>query len=333
MNAYCCYRSIVTIARIAGDAARRVLGLKTGQSHLTPQLADKLDAYGKNYNIPRQIERLRNCSHDGATGYSFAVWGDVRDHCSVFTKLWKAINEEDIRFSILTGDLVRHGWAKEWLRDFLPIIDRYAKVPLFPAIGNHDTGSDGQEYERLFVLRDYHFDFGNDRFIILDTTKGYASKTQLDWLERLLSTVQGHAFVFAHMPPGVIAKWSYYSFFQNAEAFCELLARYAVRQAFFSHIHAYSTASYKGVGLTVSGGGGSQLHRRFGPLGNVYHYVLVHVQGDSVIQEVVRLQHGHLVRGPAGNDYCRYPDGKPPIRLFHARRKPGIPPADSRRTG
>ena len=64
---------------------------------------------------------------------------------------------------------------------------------------------------------------------------------------------------------------------------------YHVSHVFLGHIHAYSTATYNGVNYTVSGGGGAGLHNRYGPLGNVHHYVICDVLPDGTLkQQVVR---------------------------------------------
>jgi len=62
-----------------------------------------------------------------------------------------------------------------------------------------------------------------------------------------------------------------------------------VNDVYHGHIHAYSTAQYNGVNYTISGGGGAGLHDRYGPLGNVHHYIICDVTADGTVrQQVVR---------------------------------------------
>lgn len=74
----------------------------------------------------------------------------------------------------------------------------------------------------------------------------------------------------------------------DSEAFTELMAKHRVDEVFLGHIHAYSTATLDGVSYTVAGGGGAGLHDRFGPSGNVHHYVICDVTSDGITQQVVR---------------------------------------------
>lgn len=322
MNSLCLCKFLRFTGRGIRQTYRRWLGLPSPYADPSEARLALLDPYSQKYDVSRQIEKLTAKLDDFPHEFSFAVWGDVRDNYTIFSRLWKAIREEPIRFSFLTGDLVRDGWVHEWLEDFLPVADRYATVPFFPTMGNHDFGSNRREYLRIFRARDYWFDFGNARFMVLDNASGAVTQQQLEWLEaRLQSAGDRHTFLFAHMPPHTIEKWAYYSFSGNAERFCDLLSKYQLTHAFFSHIHAYSTAEFRGVNYTVSGGGGSRLHRRFGEMGSVYHYVMVYVMGDDVLQQVVRLQNGRLVRGPAGHEYCQSTGSKSRIRLFFPRKK------------
>ncbi|UCE06836.1 MAG: hypothetical protein JSW07_01980 [bacterium] len=65
------------------------------------------------------------------------------------------------------------------------------------------------------------------------------------------------------------------------------MEKYKVSEVFFGHIHAYSTATLNGIPYTVVGGGSAGLHERFGPLGNVHHYVICDVNSDGSIQQQV----------------------------------------------
>ncbi|MFH1737757.1 MAG: metallophosphoesterase family protein, partial [bacterium] len=113
-----------------------------------------------------------------------------------------------------------------------------------------------------------------------------------------------YKFVFAHKPPRTIKKWAYHSFSRGSEEFCDLMTKYAVTSVFLGHIHAYSTTIYSGVEYVVTGGGGAGLSSRYGPLGNKYHYCVVHVGQSAVSHEVVRLAaDGSMSRSAGGNEF------------------------------
>ena len=99
--------------------------------------------------------------------------------------------------------------------------------------------------------------------------------------------------VAAHQPVATVEKWAYHSWDEEeSKRFSELMSEHEVEHVFFGHIHAYSTARFQGVDCTITGGGGAGLHDRYGPSGNVHHYVICDVQPDgSIKQQVVRFRH------------------------------------------
>jgi hypothetical protein len=94
--------------------------------------------------------------------------------------------------------------------------------------------------------------------------------------------------VFAHRPPADIEKWAYHAWsLEESRIFTETMTRRGVEHVFLGHIHAYSTATWNGVHYTVTGGGGAGLHDRYGPQGNVHHYVIVDVLPDGRLRQTV----------------------------------------------
>jgi 3',5'-cyclic AMP phosphodiesterase CpdA len=269
----------------------------------------KLDPFAKRYNVEKLIKKIQSIPFDPNKGFSFVAWGDVRSNRKVFTQLWDSINQESALFSIATGDLVLRGTVDEWLLDFFPIVDRHSKNIFLPVLGNHDIGTERVEYKRIFGVRDYYFDYGNARFIVIDNSGSGFSDEQLAWTENLLKTADNMlTFLFAHKPPKTIKKWAYHSFDQNADEFCNLMTQYKVTHVYLGHIHAYSTATFQGIDYSITGGGGAGLHNRYGPLGNVHHYTVVRVDEKGIQQEVVRVLDGKLVRGEAGNTFYQTPE-------------------------
>ncbi len=96
--------------------------------------------------------------------------------------------------------------------------------------------------------------------------------------------------VSTHKPIGTVEKWAYHSWDgASSERFAQLMSSHDAAHVFFGHIHAYSTTTYQGVDYTITGGGGAGLHDRYGPQGNVHHYVICDVEADgSLKQQVLR---------------------------------------------
>ncbi|RJP19207.1 MAG: hypothetical protein C4527_26850 [Candidatus Omnitrophota bacterium] len=281
----------------------------------------KLDPFRERYHVDRVLDRIHTVPFESEKGFSFAVWADIQSHPEVFDRLWREIQKENVLFVITVGDLVDRGEVSLWLSDFFAIIDLHRDIPLLPVIGNHDVGYKKVEFTRIFGRREYAFDYGNARFVVVDSVDGLGWM-QLRWIKRELAKAgEKHPFVFAHKPPTVIKKWAYHSFSKGADAFCDLLSTYRVDNAFFGHIHAYSTAKHDGVEYVVSGGGGGVLHNRYGPMGNVHHYCVVTVKGDEVSHQVVRLIDGQMQRSSAGNEFYQDPSTLPlPEQEYDAKK-------------
>ena len=282
-----------------------------------------LDPLSQRYHVETVLKRIQAVPFKAEKGFSFVAWGDFRSNAPVLDRLWTEIQKEPVQFAITTGDLVPRGVVKEWLEYFGPIVGKHDTIPFLPVVGNHDLGRDKKraEYQRIFGPLEYYFDYGNARFVFLDNTDGLSTQ-QLVWLETLLQeTDKPYKFVFAHKPPDTIKKWEYHSFSENADAFCDLMSHTHVTTVYLGHIHAYSTAVHNGIEYVVSGGGGAGLHSRYGPLGNVFHYCVVHVKPDGVSHEVVRLMDGKISRTAGGNEFYQTPDELLPANVLAAVKK------------
>jgi len=123
------------------------------------------------------------------------------------------------------GDLIYpNGSPNDYKRNFFdPYRELLARVPFMPSLGNHDVATDkGQPFLDVFVLpengpkgvqpeRNYWFDFGDARFVALDTNreaeKGAITEADMrgkvaPWLRDVLkSTDRRWKFVFFHHPP------------------------------------------------------------------------------------------------------------------------------------
>ena len=271
---------------------------KKSQEEIMVEVKEKLGPYRERFNIEHQIQILGNIVPNNDGSYRFVVIGDSRSNPDLWYSIIKHVDQLDPRpaFVISTGDIVRHGYAEEYLEYFIPPMTE-TDLKYFVAIGNHDDGSDGKslEYKYLFGENalNYYFDYGKTRYIFFDNvSKVNPYEESLEWLDSVLANTQEdlHIIVSAHKPIATIEKWAYHSWNrENSKTFDELMSKYTVDHVFFGHIHAYSTATLDGIPYTITGGGGAGLHDRFGPLGNVHNYVICDVMADgSIKQKVVR---------------------------------------------
>ncbi len=262
------------------------------------EAVERLGPYQEKFGFEGQIAKLgeRPASPDGR--YRFVVIGDSRSNPGLWPSIVKHIDLLDPKpaFVINTGDIVRHGYTDELVDYYIPPLLE-TDIPFFVALGNHDDGDDGLaiEYQALFGPNslNYYFDHGRRRFILFDNAASVLPYEEtLAWLKRVLEETPPELsiIVAAHKPVATVEKWAYHSWDEEpSRGFSDLMSKYEAEHVFFGHIHAYSTALFQGVDYTIAGGGGAGLHDRYGPSGNVHHYVICDVQSDGTLeQRVVR---------------------------------------------
>jgi hypothetical protein len=254
-----------------------------------------LSPYQDKFNFEKQIQKLLQ---NQKRQYRFVVIGDSRSNPDLWVNITKHIDQLDPKpeFVINTGDIVPRGYTNEYLEYYIPPLLE-TDIPFFVALGNHDNGDDAVaiEYRTLFGDNslNYHFDYSRRRFIFIDNVTSVTPyENTLAWLKRVLEeTPQDHQIIVAaHRPIATVEKWAYHSWDpENSRTFAKLMSNHNVEHVFFGHIHAYSTAVLDGISYTICGGGGAGLHDRYGPLGNVHHYLICDVRSDgSMDQQVVR---------------------------------------------
>jgi len=264
---------------------------------LRESLRGLLRPYRERFNFQKQIDRVRKAAGDAEKGFRFVVMGDSRSQKDLWEVITIHIDGLDPKplFVINAGDVVLKGTAAEYAEYYVPPLLR-TDIPYFVAIGNHDTGKGGEAkaYRYLFGEQslNYSFDLGRNRFIFLDGVSSYRPwEDTLEMADRWLAeTPRGYRkIVSTHVPPATVEKWAYHAKYPaHSKMFSDLMAKHRVDEVFLGHIHAYSTATLDGVSYTVAGGGGAELHRNFGPLGSVHHYVICDVTPEAISQQVVR---------------------------------------------
>ncbi len=215
-------------------------------------------------------------------------------------------------FVLHTGDVVYpSGEAKHFdAKYFLPYRDLIAGIPFFLSLGNHDVRTaGGRAYLDAFHLpannpegtkRYYSFDYGNARFIALDSNQDPGPGAAITaWVQaELARPPKPWTFVFFHHPP--------YSSGRHGgnrairKAWSPLFERARVAVVFSGHDHSYERTipvrefvpDAPGVVYVVTGGGGDDLYKVgrsawTASSASINHVVRVAVRGCALDLEAV----------------------------------------------
>jgi Icc-related predicted phosphoesterase len=221
--------------------------------------------------------------------FHFVIYGDTRFHDPTDTKaanptarvdLVHAIAEANPAFICITGDIVYNGNdADDWkVWDSETSVWREKKIPVYPALGNHDLHGDptvalGNYFQRFPYLKQsryYSLGVANALFLMLDSSQTEATGPQSDWLNAKLDHIPSDVdfvFLIFHHPPYTSssdvdkeARGGGHSARPQEQAFAKLLeerqahARYRIL-VFNGHVHNYEHHQHGGVNYFVSGGG------------------------------------------------------------------------------
>ncbi len=265
---------------------------------------------------------------DVKTPFHFVAYGDTRFHDpkdteaanpAVRVALVKAIAEANPAFICFTGDIVYNGFdANDWkVWDSETSILREKKIPIYPALGNHDLHGDanvalGNYFERFPDLnhsRYYSVRAANTVLLVIDSSQDEVAGPQGQWLNDKLDHVPSDVdfvFVMDHHPP--------YTSSSDAKAFGGGHSARATEQAlammleerqaharfrivvFSGHVHNYERHEHGGVTYFVSGGGGAHAYpierAKDDPFQNKevnYHYLMVDVDRQQLKVTMNRL--------------------------------------------
>ena len=262
------------------------------------------------------------------TPFRFVAYGDTRFHDPTDTNaanpavrvaLVKAIADVNPAFICFTGDIVYNGYdSNDWkVWDSETSIWRDRKIPVYPALGNHDLHGD-----QNIALRNYFHrfpDLKNSRYysvraanaliLVLDSsleeTGGPEGQWLADKLDHVLSDVD-FVFLMFHHPPYTSSSDAKmlgggHSARTTEQALAKMLeerqahARFRI-VVFSGHVHNYERHEHGGVTYFVSGGGGAHAY----PIERApddpfqskqvnYHYLLVEVDQQQVKVTMNRL--------------------------------------------
>jgi Icc-related predicted phosphoesterase len=272
---------------------------------------------------------------DAKTPFRFVAYGDTRFHDPndfeaanprARTALVQAIAEANPAFVCFTGDIVYNGFDgndwKVWDRE--TSIWRDKKIPIYPALGNHDLHGDptvalGNYFQRFPDLKNsryYSVRAANALVLALDSALEEAGGPQGQWLADKLDHVSSDVdfvILLFHHPPytsssDAKALGGGHSARTTEQALGKMLEQRQARAhfrivVFSGHVHNYERHEHGGVTYFVSGGGGAHAY----PIERApddpfqskqvnYHYLLVEVDSQQLKVTMNRLD---LTRGKA----------------------------------
>jgi calcineurin-like phosphoesterase family protein len=265
---------------------------------------------------------------DVKTPFRFVAYGDTRFHDptdseaanpAVRVALVHAIADVNPAFVCFTGDIVYNGYdANDWkVWDNETSIWRDKKIPIYPALGNHDLHGDAavalgnyfQRFPELKNSRYYSLRAANVLLLVLDSSLDEVAGPQGLWLEDKLDHVPADVdfvFVMDHHPPytsssddkkfggGHSARTTEQALAKSLE---QRQAHSHYRMVVFSgHVHNYERHEHGGVTYFVSGGGAAHAYPieraaddPFQSKAVNYHYLLVEVDHQEMKVTMNRL--------------------------------------------
>ncbi len=280
-------------------------------------------------DVPAPSQPLELCPPI-AVPFRFVALGDTRftqstdpevSNGDIRRAIVHAVAEERPAFISFDGDIVYRGdHPGDWrVWDEETSVWRDEKIPVYPALGNHDLhGSQNtalsnyfQRFPDLQEHRYYSVRFANCLMLMLDSSLKEVAGPQGDWIKQTLDQLpEDVAFVILvfHHPPytsssdeGVFGDG--HSARSNEQALAKVLeerqqlnsqVRFVV---FAGHIHNYERFQHGGVTYFVTGGGGAHAYPierspsdPFQSTTVNYHYLLAEVSADSMKVTMHRIE-------------------------------------------
>ena len=213
--------------------------------------------------------------------------------------------------SLLQSDVCQSPWDSE------TAIWREKKIPVYPALGNHDLhGSEkvalANYFERFPDMKNsvyYSVRFANALMLVLDSSLDETSGPQGQWLAQKLDHLPGDVdfvFIVLHHPPYTSSSdkkmfaGGHSARSQEKDLAKALEARQQNQRArivvFSGHVHNYERHEHGGVTYFVTGGAGAHAYpierAKDDPFQSKevnYHYIMVEVDGGTLKATMHRL--------------------------------------------
>jgi len=260
--------------------------------------------------------------------FRFVAYGDTRFHDPKDTEaanpavrqaLVQAIAEVKPAFVSFTGDIVYNGYdEKDWkVWDSETSVWRVDKIPVYPALGNHDLHGERealvnyfQRFPDLKNSRYYSVRAANTLMLVLDSSQPETSGAQGQWLAHRLDTLPADVdfvFIMLHHPPYTSSSdekkyGGGHSARSSEQALAKMLEDRQQRTrprfvVFSGHVHNYERHEHGGVTYFVTGGGAAHAYPIERAPGDPfqskdvnYHYLLVEVDRGKLAITMNRLE-------------------------------------------
>lgn len=261
--------------------------------------------------------------------FRFVAYGDTRFTDPANTKdanpevrqqLVRAIADAHPDFITFGGDIAFNGDnANDWKEyDLETSVWRERRIPVYPALGNHDLHGDlsvalGNYFARFPILqmnRFYGVHAGNTLMLTLDSALDELTGPQGEWLQYQLAHLAGDldfVFIVLHHPPYTSSSDAKtYGGGHSARSPEQKLAEYLEEQqkkmsarivVFAGHVHNFERHEHGGITYFVVGGGGAHAYPITRGANDLfqskevnYHYLLVEVQRGKLLATMNRLE-------------------------------------------
>lgn len=224
--------------------------------------------------------------------FSFLVCGDPNGRTDLLQRVVEQAGEGE--FLVIVGDITTSGEAGELeeMKNFLDSTGlRYFLIP-----GDNDMPQgDPSMFRSVFGPDYYSVDVQNAHLVFLDNAVRGAGcpPEELAWLREDLGSTTGRPVIaFAHVPPGAPLEMPGEEYAEeevrNNREMRDLLAEHGCAVLYCGHIHAYLLYSSGPPRVVVTGGAGAKPHLSESA-GGYYHFLRVTVEGEEVVEEVIRL--------------------------------------------
>lgn len=129
--------------------------------------------------------------------FTFAIIGDSQVRIEGFNEARKRINDTNVDFTVILGDITDRGLREEW--NWVGDIIKKFRKPVLTVVGNHDGLAKGKTiYRDMFGDLNYSFYYNGVKFVMWNNNH-YEWNVDLDWLDQ--ETNYHPSIVLSHQPP------------------------------------------------------------------------------------------------------------------------------------